>query len=128
MIRDLQNVSSYHMRIKNKYIRNRIFRAKHWKRIRSTEHPYRTYDPYNIYSISYTSYEEQIKRHFEDITLQARAIENGRHSGHHATSLFRRNLNREYKAKEKTVLSRIRKGDYDVEFHKFKKDAEWLWF
>jgi hypothetical protein len=117
------------MRIKNKYIRNRVFRSKHWNCIRSKSHPYETFMPSYFNSKIHYTFEEQVKSNFEWIIQQSRALENGGHSGmFHSTSSFRRIINRERKAKERNVMARLRRGDYDVEFPKFKRDADWLYF
>ena len=115
-------------RIENKYIRNRCFHVKHWKRIRSKEHPYKTMCPFLSPWYSWT-YESQIKYHFEDITTRSRAIENGTHRHwNHAPKHFRKILNNRRKARERNALAKLRQGDYEVEFPKFKRDADWLWF
>ena len=118
------------MRIRNRYIRNRSFRSKYWNKIREKEHPYRTGCPMlEYYELFGNNIEEQVRSHFKWITQQARAIENGAHSGvFHATSSFRRILNQERKARERVALRRIRNGDYDVEVPHFRKDADWYYF
>jgi len=123
------------MRIKNKYLRNRAFRTKYWNRIRAKSHPYETMMPYNwhfgplYYEHLGQDTEDQIKRHFEWITEQARALENGSHYGmFHATARFRRTIDREKKAKVRVAMQKIRSGDYDIEIPQFKKDADWLYF
>ena len=121
------------MRIKNKYIRNRSFRNKHWNRIRSKEHPYETYMPSMLWSPFrgdyYNSYESQVNRNLEEITKLSRALENGNHKGRfHATSEFRRIRNKKRQAKETVAMQKIRGGNYDVEFPPFKKDADWFYF
>lgn len=123
------------MRIKNKYIRNRIFRAKHWKKIRNRNHPYETFCPYRIdraschYWEGQYDTEDQVKRHFEWIAIQSRGVESGHHYGlFHAPKHFRKTLWKQRKAQEKVLLARIRQGNYDAEIPNFKKDADWLWF
>ena len=118
------------MRIKNKYLRNRSFRIKHWNYIRSKSQPYKTIMPWFGYNTeSSYSADEQIKNHFEWITQQSRAIENGCHTGmFHSTSSFRRLINKERKAKERAVMQKIRNGNIDVEFPKFRRDADWYYF
>ena len=112
------------MRITNKYIRNRNFRAKHWKRARSLTNPYE-----HTHGAWYYTTEESIQSHFESIDKQARAIENGSHKHwHHASADFRRQLNKERKAKERNAMAKIRNGDYDADMPCFKRDADWLWF
>ena len=55
--------------------------------------------------------------------------DNGTHRGmFHAPAHYRRTLNAERKAQEKHAMDRIRQGDYDAEFPKWKRDADWLWF
>jgi hypothetical protein len=116
------------MKIKHKYLRNRVFRSKHWNRVRSKENPYRTFYPY-FYGRMVSSYEKQVESHFNEIKEEARAIENGCHPGRYSsTSSFRRFLNKERKAIERQAMSKIRKGDYDIPFPVFKKDADWLYF
>lgn len=120
----------YQMRINNKYLRNKAFRNKHWNRIRRKSHPFDTYNPYGLYSSHMTSpVEEQIRRNFEWIEQQARALESGNSGGlFHATSGFRRMLNSMRKAQERTAMARIRNGNYDTEMPKFKNDADWFYF
>lgn len=123
------------MRIKNKYIRNRSFRLKYWKHIRSKSQPYETLCPYRIdiaprsYWVKLWDTEEQIKRHFEWITEQARRLENGSHrSTWHAPKSYRKVLNDKRKAAERNYISKIRQGNYDALEPKFKKDADWFYF
>ena len=121
----------YHMRIMNKYLRNRAFRIKAWKRIRAKSHPHETFMPYGFYGriVPDWSAEDQVKRHFREITEKARAIDKGNHrSFWHAPKHYRKILNAERKAREKQAMDRIRQGDYDAEFPKWKRDADWLWF
>jgi len=111
------------MRTENKYIRNRNFRAKHWKRARSLTNPYE----HTHGAWCYTT-EESIQSHFESIDKQARAIENGSHTYYnHASADFRRQINKKRKAQERVAMPKIRNGDYDVEVPRFKRDANWLW-
>ena len=118
------------MRIENRYIRNKVFRNKYWNKIRRKEHPYQTLCPMLEYRERFgNDIEEQIKWHFDSITEQSRAIENGAHSGRFSSpSCFRRMLNQERRAKERVALRRIRNGDYDVEVPRFRKDADWYYF
>jgi hypothetical protein len=117
------------MRIQNKYLRNRAFRIKSWKRIRAKSHPHETYMPYMFLGKWQWTAEEQVKSNFERITEQARAIDKGNHrSFWHAPKHYRKILNAERKAREKYAMDRIRQGDYDAEFPKWKRDADWLWF
>lgn len=117
------------MRIKHKYIRNRHFHVKHWKRIRAKEQPFKTFCPYYGWDKHHwCDAEEQVNRHFEWITQQARALENGQPCFMNAPSQFRRLINRDRKARERAVMAKIRQGDYDAEMPKFKKDANWLYW
>lgn len=121
------------MRINNKYLRNRAYRAKHWNRIRAKEQPFKTYMPWSTYNSEYIAYgnstEEQIENHFEWITEQARRIENGSHRhGNHAPKYFRKILNGSRKAWERRIMAKIRQGDYEAEMPTFKRDADWLYF
>lgn len=112
------------MRIENKYIRNRRFRHKAWKRVRRLSNPYeRTHGGW------YWSSEEQIKNNFEWMGKHARAIDSGTHKHWlHASSDFRRELNKQRRAQERHALSRINMGDYEYEVPHFKRDADWLYF
>ena len=118
------------MRIKNKYLRNCAFRSKHWKRIRSKNSPYKTTMPYSIGIVWSWSFEDQVKSHFEEITQQSRALENGSHRGlFHAPSNFKHALNKSKKAQVRVALQKINNGDYDdVIIPHFKHDADWLYF
>lgn len=119
------------MRIKNKYIRNRHFRSKNWKRVRNTEHPYETSMPWAYYNShrKYTT-EEQVKWHFDSINMRARALEKGSRGMwlSNVPSGYRRGLNKIKKAKERSVLVKINQGDYEAEFPRFYNDAHWLYW
>jgi hypothetical protein len=116
-------------RISNKFVRNKIYRSKHWKRVRAKEHPHETYCHWLFPNSTIWNVEKQIKDNFENIDEQARRIENGSHrSFEHAPSYYRRKLNRKRKAKERNALNKIKNGNYDVEIPVFRKDANWLYF
>jgi hypothetical protein len=114
------------MRIKNRYIRNRSFRVKYWKRIRNTEHPYRTFCPYSSltentghwYNGRFFSYEAeaQIERNFEWIDKRARYMDSGSHKTINVHTWTRRQANRELRAEQRAALSKVRHGDYDAIF------------
>jgi hypothetical protein len=112
------------MRTENKYIRNRRFRCKAWKRIRCL------YNPYEHTNGSwYWTTEEQVKNNFEGIAKRARFIDSGSHKHwNHASASFRRELNKQRKAKERHALARINNGDIEYEVPTFKRDADWLYF
>ena len=117
------------MRTINKYLRNRDFRQKAWNRIRSKEHPFETITPYYIDNIAGWTVEEQIKSHFDWITEQSRAIDNGAHCHmFHAPKFFRKMLWKKRKSLERNVMAKIRNGHYDLEMPTFKRDADWVWF
>lgn len=114
------------MKIKNKYLRNRAFRAKHWNRIRSESHPYQ----YTHGAWWYPS-KEQVSNNFEDITRKARVLENGTHKQWivwNASADFRRLINKQRKARYRNIMNKIRNGNYDVEFNKYHNDATWFYF
>lgn len=120
------------MRIKNKYIRNRHFRLKNWKRIRNTEHPYETTMPWFYYN-KFSNYltEKQIEDNFDWITKRARALEKGAKRGMwlmNVPSSYRRELNKIKKARERNILAKINRGNYELEFPIFKKDAHYLFW
>jgi len=112
------------MRTENKYIRNRRFRLKAWKRVRSLTNPYEyTHDSW------YWTTEKRVESNFEWIAKQARAIDSGTHKHwNHASASFRRELNKQRKAKERHALARINNGDLEYEVPTFKRDADWLYF
>jgi hypothetical protein len=121
------------MRIKNKYLRNRHFRNKNWKRIRNTKHPFKTHCPYHYIFGEYEydphySYEVQVKRHFELIDIEAWGLESGANVFYNSPAGFRRMLNKCRKGAERKAMAKIRQGDYEVEMPQFKKDANWLYF
>ena len=122
------------MRIKNKYLRNRHFQRKTWKRIRNIRHPYETSVPFFMegeWRTGYWSYENQIKGNFEWIDKQSRAIDKGSKNGTFmggAPADFRRCLNRVRRARERKALAQLRQGNYELEFPIFKKDAAWLYW
>jgi len=120
-----------YMRIKNKYLRNRHFRIKNWKRIRNTKHPFETYCPYGYFTGQYNIrdiVEEQIKRHFEWIDIEARGLESGANVFYNSPAGFRRMLNTQRKAAEREAMAKIRQGDYEIEIPYFKKDANYRYF
>lgn len=112
------------MRIENKYIRNRRFRCKAWKRVRYQENPYE-----HTHGGWYYTTEKKVEQNFEWIGKRARAIDSGTHKHwNHASSTFRRELNKQRKAKERHALNRINNGDVEYEIPHFKRDADWLYF
>jgi hypothetical protein len=122
-----------YMRIQNKYLRNRHFRIKNWKRIRNTEHPFETYCPYQYVFGEYriyphNVYDAQVKRHFERIDIKAWALESGAGVFYNSPAGFRRILNKSRKAAVQNAMAKIRQGDYEVEMPHFKKDVNWLYF
>lgn len=118
----------YHMRIKHKYLRNKHFWNKHWKRIRAKEQPFKTLFPYSAYTGRLYPTEEQIRQNFEWITQQARALETGQACFMNSPAFFRRLLNRKRKSRERSALSKIRQGDYEAELPTFRKDANALYW
>lgn len=120
------------MKIKHKYIRNRHFRIKNWKRVRCLHHPFETYCPWfklhtNEWSIIST-YDEQVKREFEIIEKEARALETGAPTFQNSPSWYRRNLNRKRNARTRVAMKKINAGDYDIEVPFFKNDVDWFYF
>lgn len=112
------------MRIENKYNRNKHFRNKHWKRVRHLTNPYE-----HTHGAWYYSSEQQVQHNFEQISQRARFIESGTHKHwHHASSDFRRILNKQRKAQERSAMRKICNGDYDMDVPIFKRDADWLYF
>ena len=72
--------------------------------------------------------EEQIRQHFDHISKEARRLDGGSHRPwDHAPSWFRRSINKIQKARERSAMSHIRQGEYDVEIPKFKRNVRWLW-
>lgn len=117
------------MRIKNKYLRNRAFRIKYWKRIRNKSHPFETHCPSSFWHYCKWGAEEQIKKNFEWITIEARKLESGDTANcYHAPKWFRKQINNQRKAKIRNVMFKVRNGDYELEIPKFKNDADWLYF
>lgn len=118
------------MKIKNKYIRNRIYKTKHFKRMRSIKNPYRTRMPMIIYGSVERTYNEQVESNLQEIQEDARGLENGCKSGrYHASSEFKKMLNQQLKARERAALQKLKNGDdEDVVFPIFKKNADWLYF
>ena len=127
MVCDLQ--SPYHMRIKHKYLRNRHVYRTTWKRVRSKEHPYRTFCPCksHYWICSWRYHEEQVRDHFKWIDEQTRYIVHGSHrcSFESSPSHWRRKINRRRKAKERNIMAKIRQGDYELDVPKFKRGAAW---
>jgi len=118
------------MRIQHKYLRNRHFRLKNWKRIRNTEHPFETDMPWFFYnSTECYSAEKQIANHFERITNHARGLESGFNhvalNYKNAPSDYRRRCNARDKAKVRAAMQKINNGQYETELPVFKQDAGW---
>ncbi len=117
------------MKIKHKYLRNRHFHIKNWKRIRNQEHPFQTCMPYGLGQyLEDWDVDSQIKRNFESIDRNVRALESGYRGWFNAPSNYRRMLNKCRKSAEREAMAKIRQGDYEVEVPIFKKDANWLYF
>jgi hypothetical protein len=126
---------SYQMKIKHKYLRNRRFRIKNWKKIRNTEHPFNTTMPWFCWGYpdkgeNLWSTESQIQWNFEWIERGARRLESGSHKGsmNSAPAHYRRTLNAKRKAAENHTLQKIRNGDYDADMPTFRNDAAWLYW
>lgn len=122
-----------YMRIQNKYLRNRHFREKNWKRIRNITHPFETHCPYYYFNGEYMTnphytYEAQVKWNFEWINIKALALESGDDVFYNSPAGFRRMLNKCRKGAVRNAMAKIRQGDYEVEMPHFKKDANWLYF
>ena len=114
------------MRIKNKYLRNRAFHNKHWKRVRNQEHPFQ-----NSHGAWWYPSKEQIDENFKSISIKVRVLENGTHKQWivwNASASFRRLINKERKAMDRNVMNKIRNGNYDLEFDKYRKNATWSYF
>jgi hypothetical protein len=118
------------MRIKNKYLRNRIIHNKFWNRIRQRHQPYKTIMPWFWDGSERYNADEQIKNHFDNIKREVRGLENGHNwvFFKNASSGYRRMINKERKAQERHALAKIRNGNYDIEFPRFRKDAAWLFW
>lgn len=100
---DTFNISNS-MRIRNKLIRNRLFKDKQRKWIK--KHLYLSWCDANT-----------MRKYSE------------RSGFFHATSTFRRHLNTRHRAQMRNALLRIRNNnEYDVEIPRFKRDADWLYF
>lgn len=115
------------MRIKHKYLRNRHVYRTTWKRVYRKEHVLETFCPKDWQYLRFGSAEEQIKENLKWIDEQTRYIVNGSHRCplDSVPSTHRRMLNRERKAQERAIMAKIRQGDYELEFPKFKQDAAW---
>jgi hypothetical protein len=71
-----------------------------------------------------SSVEKQVEKNFNLIILAARGLESG-NSVYCQTvpAWFRRMINKKNKAKERHVLVRINRGEYELEVPHFKRDA-----
>lgn len=115
------------MRINHKYIRNRRFRSKAWKRIRSTEQPYKTHCPY-LNGYTTWTFDEQVKNHFDWIAERARGMDTGHRLFFHSPKHFRQTLWKRRKAQERLAMNKINHGDYEADIPTFRRDADWEWF
>jgi hypothetical protein len=126
------------MRIKNKYLRNRLFKNKAWNRaknIEGGEFSRKYFTPYWFHEgefIKISSVEEQHQSHINWIKEWVYTFVNGGKRGtRHANKTFRKNIERCERHKVKNVISKILKDvnnvdEYDIP--QFKHDADWDWF
>lgn len=119
------------MRIKNKYLRNRLFKQKAWnraKKILEGEFSIKIgcISPYESkmgYTVEYFK-----KCHRDYIKELSMVFENGCHTGvRHAPKYYKKLLRKKIKAKQKQILIKLL-NDEDVSFDPIKRDADWDWF
>jgi len=118
------------MRIKHKYLRNRLFKHKCWHKAKSIvggEFSYKTLFPYWRYGFISQPWEEQLKEHQESIRKQAMSFESGDKPWHKSPKWFRKPYNRKERRIVNNILTRMTKGDILLEIPKFVYNADWDW-
>jgi hypothetical protein len=120
------------MKIKHKYLRNRLFKIKsrnRAKHIVGGEFTFKTYFPFFYGKYTNNSPEEQLKRHQEYIDWWAYIFVNGiTPSSIHAPSDSRRGASRKTRAAYHRCLKKINDGYTDVEFPQFRHDIDYYYF
>ena len=118
------------MRIKNKYLRNRLFKIKSRKRAKTIaggEFSYKSYCPYGRNGVNYYDWIEQLKAHQKSIDDHTRMLCNGKKPWYNSPKWFRKTYTRKERRKIGAVLHSILNGDLELEFPTFKQDANWDW-
>lgn len=119
------------MRIKNKYLRNRLAKQKAWnkaKRLLGGEFTYKAFMPYYWFGrAAYLDVCLQFERHREDITRHARILLGGGKMWFKSPKWFRKPYIRKERRKTHQVLVKMMQGDLDAEVPVFKHDADWDW-
>lgn len=125
------------MRIKNKYLRNRLVKTLTRKRVKKFlggEFSHKLFCPWWCFGFEKTwTPEEQLKDHQEHIDeWWVRGILNGKRSGHyHAPKWYKIPYKRRERRLVKKVLDRMTKDVDNVDGYNipsFKQDADWDWF
>lgn len=120
------------MRIKHKYLRNRLVKTNTRKRVKAFvggEFSYKAYCPSWIYSNpeKYSS-EAQLKDHQKYIDeWWVRGIISGG-KGYHAPKWYRKVYERAERRAIKVSISKIMNGYEDIEMPYFRHEADWDWF
>lgn len=129
-------------RIKNKYLRNRIYKQKTWKRvkrIRGGEGRFKLYCLPLFYFLSEDDrlikwatknydIQTQLNDRFDFNEVWVRWLTKGcSPSTFHAPAHCRRGLNKKRRSNEKAALRKIAAG-LEVEIPTFKQDMDWDWF
>lgn len=78
--------------------------------------------------VEYSSHDEQVRKHFEFIDIEAWGLESGADTFMNAPSHFRRLKNRQRKSRERSVMAKINQGDYEAEVPVFKRNANAEYF
>jgi hypothetical protein len=124
------------MRIKNKYLRNRLFKTLTRNRVKQFiggEFSYKQHCPWWSLGLfkNYTS-EEQLKDHQNHIDeWWVRGILNGKKGGYHAPKWYRSATERRQRRKVKKVIDKMTENIDNVDDYvipNFKQDADWDWF
>ena len=113
------------MKIKHKYIRNRLFRQKNWNRIKKMSNPYETILSWWMVD----SVEAQVNRHFKWIDIVSRVLDKGTHkkvfinnNRYTNRSMFVKNKNQ----KNKIAMQKINNGQYELEIVNHKHYIDWF--
>lgn len=120
------------MRIRNKYLRNRLVKTKARQRtkkfLKDGEFSFKAYMPYMIWRNKPYGYDEQLKDHQEYIDeYWVRNLTDGG-PGLHAPRWYRNIYQRSYRRQVKKSITKIMQGEEDIEIPTIKYNADWDWF
>lgn len=124
------------MRIKNKYLRNRLAKIKARKRavkFVGGEFSYKCFFPYWFHGVKYSTCDQQIKDHSQHIDeWWVRGLLNGHGRGHwHAPKWYKKSIERRERRKVQKIIKKMMYNIEDVDdviVPTFIHQADWGWF